>query len=755
MERSLKLISNRKRDIKNILDDIKTDNPDTIKDYYELSNELFDFLKSIDDKWLEKFCDMVTSFIDMEIVFDSDNDIRSFFLKSKHSNKDFIKYFFDGLKLCNVVNKKDESSDDSDTESSDDVNKNDDECDQIEIENNKDIVKQKFIWRDGQQEALQKIINNDFSSGLISMITGSGKSLIFLKTIANHFSLKNPKIGSIYILLCPRIDILKSLFFDYDDKSKKIILDKTKIKYWLSNNIINLNNFNVIDCVNNNTKNVKFDNEKYNLLLINNDSFRVLYKNDQSKTYIDKNTNLVILDECQCLSGIQIYKILEEMKYEHKISIIGFSATAIRDSKKSVENVINILSKTYDINKKDKKINLIYSYDLLQGIKDNVVLPYRIECVKINKIKSHKIGITNKNILEDLLKKLIDVKTKKLPYKKIVIWTNRKDIMRECYLFIKEYFKELKVYCTSSFDNEFFKDGFNTNYEEFYKNKEKSILICINKCKEGSDIPYVDCGIYFDGVKNRSILVHIQTSGRLIRPDKDGKKTHGDLIDTFILDENEKPHTLTAQKILSYLTRLLNLSDDEYDDQIEYYKQMSMLAENMEYNSIEQTLKIKIDNNKKHDTLIELKKMEILQMDWLTIKNELIKQVDKKFCISEEQKQKMLFTDLKKIIKNLNIKTKESYITNSQKGFVVKNPDKQFVLLWKGWYDFLGIDINNFPSKEKWLKICEEKNIRTDTDYKKFYIKYNLPELPKELYDVDDIDYELSTRPKKINRRKK
>jgi superfamily II DNA or RNA helicase len=630
---------------------------------------------------------MVKSFIEMEIIFDNNNDMINTLCKCKDINKDFVKYFFDGLRLLNVLNKNDEDEPND--------NKIEIEDNTVEIENNKNMIKTlKFLWRNGQLEALKKIIDNDFESGLVSMITGSGKSLIFLKTIYNHLLIKKPKKGSVYILLCPRIDILKSLFFEYDKESKKMILDESKIKYWKDNDIINLKKINVIDCVNGDAKNVKFDKEKYNLLLINNDAFRALYKIKKLKDYVNENTNLTVIDECQCLSGDKIYEIVEEMKYDHKISIMGFSATAIRNSKKSETNVKHILSKTFDRNKKDKKINLIYSYDLLQGILENIVLPYKITCVKMNKIKGHKIGFTNKSILKDILKKCIDVKTNKLPYKKFVVWTNTREIMMECYLFVKKEFPELKVYCTSSFDRDMSKNGMNTDYEEFYESNGNCILICINKCKEGSDIPYVDCGIYFDGVKNRSILVHIQTSGRLIRPDKEGKKTHGELIDTFILDNSEKSHTLTAQKILSYLTRLLNLSDDEYEDQIEYYKQMSTLAENMEYNSKEQTLKIKINDNK-YGALFEFEKMEMLEMDWMAIKKELYKQVDKKFCISEEQKFKIIIQKLKNVKEfkkdcdfwKVYDKYRDKYKLPEDLKETYKHKFEE-----KTWYELLGID---------------------------------------------------------------
>lgn len=182
---------------------------------------------------------------------------------------------------------------------------------------------------------------------------------------------------------------------------------------------------------------------------------------------------------------------------------------------------------------------------------------------------------------------------------------------------------------------------------------------------------------------------------------------------------------------------------------------MSNLADKIEYNNIDQTLKIKVDGKTKHDSVIELKQMQILQMDWTLLKSELVKQVDKKFNIDENQKEKIMFDDLKKLVKKLKIKTKEEYITLSKKNIVSKNPDKQFITLWKGWYDLLGIDIDKFPStKEKWLKICRDKNIQNYDDYKQIYHKHNLPELPKELYELNDIDSVFKLKPSKSKRRK-
>lgn len=733
MEKTISLLNMRIKNIRSILEDIETEKSSIVKDYYELTDTLYTFLQSKDITWLDLFYKMVKSFIDMGFVFENNDDIKKTLLKSKFMNQEFLNYFFDGLKLYNIKNVKVEE---------DVANEEiEDEVDNVEIENNNNIKYfENFKWHDGQLEALKKIKDNEYKSGIVSMITGGGKSLIFLKSIYEHFKTQKTKPGSVYILMCPRIDILRSLFFTLN-KSGEYVLNTQKVKEWKKYDIIDLDQFNLIDYINHKSKDIEYNKKKCNLLLINNDFFRSLYADKKQKKYISNNTNFMIIDECHCMSGNKIYEIVDEMKYDHKIPIIGFSATPIRPTKASEQNVKNIFSKTDDRDTEKKKINLIYSYDLLQGIKDEIVLPYRIECVKINQIKEHKIGFTNKDILHGILQKCIENKTKVLPYKKIIIWTNRKNIMRECYQYIEKTFPKLAVYCTSSFDKEFTDEGFNTNYEDFYKSDGNSVLICINKCKEGSDIPKVDCGIYFDGVKNRSILVYIQTSGRMIRPDKLNKKTHGDLIDTFVLDKNEGPHTLTAQKLLTYLTRLLNLAEGEYDDMIDVYNEMVKLANNMEYNVKEQTLKIKIDENSKHDTLIHMEKMEIHQMDWIEIKNELMKQVQKKFGVSDADVLKEEFLKTKEKIKDMKLCSEVEYIAYAKIQNLTLYPEDHFDGLWKGWYDFLNVDTRKFPNTlEMWKRKCNEYRLKNKIDYDKYYSKYNLPAHPKELYKFSDLD---------------
>jgi superfamily II DNA or RNA helicase len=731
METKIKAIEKKQEELIGLIDNISMDEEQTIKDVYELDDELYDFFNTKDKKYIKLFCEMVKSWLRNGF------DIHEEFSKNVFINKKFIDYFFSDLEILKVKSKcltgltKDIVSTEEFF---------DEECIDRSV---------KFEWRTGQIRALENLKLNYHTCGIVNMITGSGKSLIFLRCIED-FVEEFVTGDDIFIILCPRIDVLRSLFFVVKD-DKYVINDKNK-KFWKDNNIIDLDNFDVVDGVNNKKSNEIYKqlncmNGKDKLLIINNDYFRVIYNNIDIRNLIHEKTSKIIIDEVQCMTGQKIYDIITNIKYTTKISIVGFSATPIRPTKSSEENIINIFSKTFNV-KDEKTLNLIYSYDLLNGIMDGIVLPYRIECVKINSISTNKIGLTNKNVLNDILEKMIRSKESELYYKKFVIWVKNKNILKETYKFIFNTFPEMKVYCTSSFDKELSMCGYNTDYDEYYKCSGSAILICINKCKEGSDIPFIDCGIYFDGCKSRSIVVSIQTSGRIIRPDHLGKKARGDIIDTFVIDEKTKnmSHTLTVQKILSYLTRLLNLADEEtYSKQIDLYNKMSSLADNIEYDYKDNIIKIKLDDNAKHDTIM---KMTGITIDWIHVKELLVKEVDDKFEIDRNFKLKIEYETLKKLVIENNIKTRNEYNDRDY----IKNPEDKYYMFWKNWYDFLNIDTSIYPcSFNKLKKICDKYDITNIKQYVTYCKKYNLPEMPEELYDLFSYDklFDKSTEKKR------
>ena len=86
----------------------------------------------------------------------------------------------------------------------------------------------------------------------------------------------------------------------------------------------------------------------------------------------------------------------------------------------------------------------------------------------------------------------------------------------------EEYFQDYNI-CLDFNNIEKKYNKFN-DFESFYYSKEKSILFCAVKHREGSDIPYVDGCIFMDMVSQRSERVFIQCMGRVLRKDKENKR---------------------------------------------------------------------------------------------------------------------------------------------------------------------------------------------------------------------------------------
>ena len=94
---------------------------------------------------------------------------------------------------------------------------------------------------------------------------------------------------------------------------------------------------------------------------------------------------------------------------------------------------------------------------------------------------------------------------------------------------------------------------------------------------------------------------------------------------------------------------------------------------------------------------------------------------------------------IRSLNKELNIQDKHQYndlIRNHS--HYIHNPDSYFKkhALWKGWYDFLGIDTKKFiQTKDEWIKFCKEKNVKSVDIYNKLCSEYaQLPKEPSELY---------------------
>jgi superfamily II DNA or RNA helicase len=698
MEKQIDHLEKTFKFIKKNIDDI--DDAEIIKDKLELSDSLYDFIKIKDDKWFQKFFAMLKSRIDYESMDD--------IIKPYKNNNRFIPDFITYLENELLFDANDDIIDNVDN-----LN-NIDDIDDLDDIDDKDI---KLIeLRENQLDAINRTIDDGFSSGIHCQNMGAGKSIIFLNIIQKHYD-EFQINGSLYIITCFRQEILKDLFFDNQNNLKNL-------DFWKKNKIINLNQFNVINCIDYKPKKIIIHEDKPNILIINTDYLKSLDNNNN----IDHSLiNLIILDECHAISADKFYDVMYKYKYNYKIPIIGLSATPLRD--KADKKVIDIFCKNTNKNDKNKKLNLISSYDMFECIKDNITLPPHYTFMEINKMIGHKIGRTNK----DVIKKILDKKMLCLPYKKIIGWTKTIATMKEFYKYFKEIYPDYKIYCSCSKDDSLNK-YYNTNLDEFYKLDDKAFLICVNRCREGSDIKNLDCAIYLDAVKKRTTLVALQTSGRVLRPDVLSKKTRGYIIDTFISDPLVKVEVLTIEKIVGYYKKIFHLSNNTLENKEEELNNIIDMCEHIEIDEKNQQIKLKIDDNEKHDNIFKFQ-LTTKQIDWSIIKQELSKHImkglseDEKFnLIIKRIKETGLFTkdcDFWKVYND--IKDKYNFPDNFKEEYKDKFKENT-------WFDLLDIEHNYYTSMKEIKKSLKHlKKINKMNYILEVKKNINLPPYPEYL----------------------
>jgi len=208
-------------------------------------------------------------------------------------------------------------------------------------------------------EFIKNVQEQNFKSGITIQATGTGKSFQILKLI-DIYQQKNNLIQNDYLLIAPKIDILRDMFFKND------ILDKEKFNKLKRSNIIDINKYNIVNLVTKNFDKKEFSRTKPNLIIAN--MQYLIYMEDKNVAILEKNLKMCIFDECHNVSGDEIFKFIEKM---NNIINIGFSATPLRNT------TDKLLKKFYKIYGDGKKINIISSFDIFDGIAQNIILPFK------------------------------------------------------------------------------------------------------------------------------------------------------------------------------------------------------------------------------------------------------------------------------------------------------------------------------------------------------------------------------------------
>ena len=345
--------------------------------------------------------------------------------------------------------------------------------------------------------------------------------------------------------------------------------------------IIDLDYFDVIDLVNN--KDIMLldgitSNKKTSLIIVNR---AYMTTNNKYETINKSDIGLILYDECHNCTAKTTFHMLS---YFNKSSIIGFSATPIRRG--HIKKVTHIFGD-------GKTVNFISMYSLLNAIADyDKNIENSAGCLPI---KFHLFEIENKHlddidfVMNSYIDTLINI-YKELPYKKILLWCNTIEECKLWYTFIKKHqqFNKFNIYI-SNCEDDGYSDEYNVDEDTFFSDTKKSIMVCVNRYREGSDIDYLDCGMYINCVKNRGEIPTIQCAGRVTRPDNNRLKSCGHIIDRIVTNGNPN---IWFEKIISYYTYMFNFCDRE---QYELINEIDKLKKTIKIDEDKRTVRISID----------------------------------------------------------------------------------------------------------------------------------------------------------------
>lgn len=639
-----------------------------------------------------------------------------------------------------------------------------------------------FIWRENQIKGWQNAIDSDFVNGIHSQATGSGKSLIALKTIWEYH--KRNRTHHI-LWVCERKDIPLKLFFT--NKNNLLSFHKNNYAYWKDNDIIDMYKFHIIEHVFNKSKSWVEDINNYNgskpIFLIVNRAFMTAKAKTQTKNYryeeIKKMPELVIIDECHSSMACETYQMLLYFKFNRTSKIHGLSATPYRTGKSRTDLKLAIdceddLDITTQENEKKllrvfckqgnpDQLNLLSFFNLKDAIEGDIVLEpifhwYKIEpkeCtiknLKKNIKKDTENNTSNKKTIKDIDIKsvlgVLDTIIKMCSYRKCIVWcgeTEISDSWKELFDKNKDSYPSLSS-LVSYIDHSKIK---NNDYDKFYELKDNAILFCANKFREGSDIPYLSSCMFLDKVSNRGTIPFIQCIGRVLRKDDKNLKNNGHILDGCVVEGDGGKIKSIVNKILGYYVYLYNISKSDFifDDgnphistnKIELYNQLS---QSFEVQTDKKRIIIKLNNDKK--MVIDVTEINLSSLEWKNIIPKFDNALKKMIVLSDHEE----YIALQNYCLKLGIKDKYHYgrIYNKYSNLCVfdddhnkkmLDPEKRFPAYFKDWYDFLKIDTHNFiQSVNMWRKKIKKNNIKTMEAYEKLCENDDsFPSMPEELY---------------------
>lgn len=595
--------------------------------------------------------------------------------------------------------------------------------------------------------------------------TGAGKTIIALAIIWFYIKLNNYNPDMTILWFTERKSIMMDLFFkkletkqnDNKNIAEQYECNKENFDKWRYHNVINMGAFEIMEFVKNKDKNwydkINQETTKPKFVIINR---TYLTLNSTYKKIKHNKPCIIIHDECHSAVSTQTRDFLVYAKSHWNASIMGFSATPLRTGKTLNIKNTDRLTELFK-NEETGNLNILTNYNINSAIANKIILKPKFSWFKLTNKHKDKIGDDDFKVIMNLLNDIIVT----LPYGKIIAWcgniklcdrwykkfnenkdkypnlkniklfkdhskTNDDDYSNFYDLYIdKKKKEELKQkYLNKQFKtkDEQIKaiEKYNIEYEQHVKQlidkkSEGGILFAAKKFREGSDITCLDACIFLDKTKDRSALVFIQSIGRVLRFDKYGKKQYGLIMDGYIDNDNHVSEIDFIQKIIRYYLEFENMSLNSVD------------ATNkiLEYNKIMNT----IDFSKSRETKIvkmkigsEIIEIECDSIDWDNFGKYFDDVIQTKLKFEDYHK----FQLLKSKAKQNNFKSKNEYLDQHKIYNFPINPEELYSKYWKGWIDFLDIDVSKYYQHlSDFKRACKQLSITNEASYKQNYNKDN------------------------------
>ncbi len=644
------------------------------------------------------------------------------------------------------------------------------------IEPTDDINPTEFVWKENQIEGIQNTLAVDFINGIHSQATGTGKSLMALNIIWKyHLLYPNNSI----MWLCERKDIPTKLFFDRTEKNGKVTFIE-EYRKWRKCDIINMWNFHVIDLttckpanwvqmINQETNKPKFIIVNRAFLTTNSSLMNCKYRYQEILN--DKAPKLIIHDECHSTPAQRTYEMMIHAIEKWQSKIQGLSATPYREgtTKKKVIDSISKWNATSNIDRliniypnptNNNSLHLLSQCELKRAIEEGYILEpvfHWFYCYQ-NEPNENEKSFRNSEIFQMMT--ALNNMMQKCTYKKVLIWCKYVKTAEEMYNMFNENrnkFQELKNITSFIFHSRMKNTDESSQYDDFYnfdlENNPGCIMFCANMFREGSDIPQLCGALFADKVKERSDIPFIQSIGRVLRTDPNGLKDAGHILDycpiyidvnndsseeEIINDNNNIKIISIMNRLIKYYLKLYELSLTNIQTSGTFVPDLSKIKvkkyieilNSFKTNPESETIEIQIKNNKK--ITIDVKEMKMESINWSQLLTEFQHHWEKQFNFNDKED----FMKLCYFVKQKQFKTKEEYNQYRDEFNFPINPDIKYSGYWKGWTQFLGIDISLYPkSKNDLIQKCKALNIKSVDEYFACCDNFNLPVYPEDLYN--------------------